>query len=114
MVIPDKRKLYITKDPDGIYGLAIGVGITSGGMLGWVEDRGHMFDGKVVNETPDGFDWEVPEGKGIHGVWKFRIATVSSFERVMRPIIDPGFIQVPRFKTDDDLHEWYRRRLLGT
>ena len=94
--------------------LAIGV-VVDGGYVTFhdtVRQRG--FEGHVEKETPDGFVWHrkctTLEGFDLDEMYVFRVLTVKEYDRRVRPTVSGN---PPRFRSDAELHEYYRRRFLG-
>lgn len=80
-------------------------------------NRGHATRGELVRETDDGFIWRRYESPGFSGngqIHTFRVVTLERFEKeVRRRLVDlPD--SVPKFDTDWELWEWYRRKFFGT
>lgn len=90
-------------------GLALFVEILEGGKGLAFHDtnRAHLFHGKVSEETDDGFTWTVERHKDV-SMWtiRFQVMTLDRFNKEWR---GKRVGEVPPFKYEEDLHEWYRR-----
>lgn len=63
-------------------------------------NRERGFEGEVLVKEDDGFVFLTDK----RDVMTFRIATVEEYDMFWRRYIEGD---VPRFRTDDDLHRWY-------
>lgn len=94
--------------------LAIGVEIGGGYVSFNDTNRRRLFEGRLEKETPDGFVWRRQftclEGYEVDEAMTFRVLTVKEYDRRVRKMVegDP-----PRFASDAELHEFYRRKFLG-
>lgn len=94
--------------------LAIGV-VADGGYVTFHDTvRQRCFEGHVEKETPDGFVWHrkctTLEGFDLDAMYVFRVLTVKEYDRKVRPKVSGN---PPRFRSDAELHEYYRRTFLG-
>jgi len=105
----DPTKLYLRFESGGYAGLALNVNIEGEGEQATITfydtNRGRIFRGSVTKEAEDGFSFQRTTGEKI----EFRKATRALFDKYARPEIEGN---VPAFRYEQDLHEWYRRRFL--
>lgn len=74
-----------------------------------VPDRQHKLEGVLARETPDGFIWEwKPDMNKPASIITFKVCTLERFKERWRDIEQ----DVPDIRYEEDLHEWYRRKLL--
>lgn len=74
-----------------------------------VPDRQHKLEGVLARETPDGFIWEwKPDRNKPASIITFKVCTLERFKERWRDIEQ----DVPDIRYEEDLHEWYRRKLL--
>lgn len=74
-----------------------------------VSDRQHKLEGVLARETPDGFIWDwKPDRDSPASIITFKVCTLDRFKERWRDIEK----DVPDIKYEEDLHEWYRRKLL--
>ncbi len=95
--------------------LAVGVQIDGGYVTFNDTIRQRCFEGRVEKETPDGFVWrrqfyEDFGGYEVDETFVFRVLTVKEYDRRIRPNVEGN---PPRFASDAELHEYYRRQFLG-
>ena len=110
--MPNSKLLYQVTEKDAYgehTGLALKVELDE--EDGWVgyhtTTRGRQRNGVLIDETDKGFTFQVMrEGKPF-AVLTFEVLTVKLFDKHWRNQVTPG---VPTFRTDADLHEWYRRQ----
>lgn len=69
-------------------------------------NREREFEGNVLVKQEDGFVLHTDK----RDVMTFRVATVDEFDILWRRYIEG---EVPRFRTDEELHKWYYDRFLG-
>ncbi|QYR21133.1 hypothetical protein KZ483_26065 [Paenibacillus sp. sptzw28] len=69
-------------------------------------NRGRGFQGEVLVKEEDGFVFLTE----IRDIMTFRVATIEEFDLCWRRYVEG---EVPRFRTDDELHSWYYNRFLG-
>lgn len=91
--------------------LAINVKIDQGedktARLGFYDlNRDRILRGSVTKDDTKGFTF-----KTDGGTLRFEKATIQQFNTKWRSRIEG---QLPEFRYEQDLHEWYRRRFLGT
>ncbi|MEW6104750.1 MAG: hypothetical protein AB1563_00055 [Bacillota bacterium] len=93
--------------------LAVGVEIDGGYVTFNDTIRQRCFEGRVEKETPDGFVWRRQfkslEGYDVDETFVFRVLTVKEYDRRVRPKVEGH----PKFASDAELHEYYRRQFLG-
>ena len=71
--------------------------------------RKHLLEGVLARETPDGFIWDwKPDRDKPASIITFKVCTLERFKERWRGIEQ----DVPDIRYEEDLHEWYRRRLL--
>lgn len=71
--------------------------------------RKHLLEGVLARETPDGFIWEwKPDRNKPASIITFKVCTLERFKERWRDIEQ----DVPDIRYEEDLHEWYRRKLL--
>ncbi len=94
--------------------LAVGVEIDRGYVSFHDTIRQRCFEGRVEKETPDGFVWRrqfrALEGYDVDETFVFRVLTVGEYDRKVRPMVTGN---PPKFASDTELHEYYRRQFLG-
>lgn len=94
--------------------LAIGVEVDGGYVTFNDSVRQRGFEGRVEKETPDGFVWRRQfkslEGYDVDETIIFRVLTVEEYDRRVRPKVVGN---PPKFASDAELHEYYRRQFLG-
>lgn len=94
--------------------LAIGVEVDGGYVTFDDTIRQRCFEGRVEKETPDGFVWrrkfKALEGYDVDETFVFRVLTVKEYDRRVRPKVEGS---PPKFRSDAELHEYYRRQFLG-
>lgn len=95
--------------------LAVGVEIGGGHVTFNDTIRQRCLEGRVEKETPDGFVWrrkfyEDCGGYEVDETFMFRVLTVKEYDRRVRPKVEGS---PPKFHSDAELHEYYRRQFLG-
>ena len=71
--------------------------------------RKHLLEGVLARETPDGFIWDwKPDRDKPASIITFKVCTLERFKERWRDIEQ----DVPDIRYEEDLHEWYRRKLL--
>lgn len=74
-----------------------------------IPGRQHKLEGVLARETPDGFIWDwKPDRDKPASIITFKVCTLERFKERWRDIEQ----DVPDIRYEEDLHEWYRRRLL--
>jgi hypothetical protein len=101
----DERKLYfVDVNTKKNYMLALDVEIRKENGRERVQffdtNRERGFEGEVLVKEDDGFVFLTDK----RDVMTFRIATVEEYDMFWRRYIEGD---VPRFRTDDELHSWY-------
>lgn len=69
-------------------------------------NRGRGFEGEVLVQEDDGFVFLTEK----RDVMTFRVATLKEYDLIWRCYVEGD---VPRFRTDEELYEWYYGRFLG-
>ncbi|MGE5551507.1 MAG: hypothetical protein ACM3ZC_13425 [Bacteroidota bacterium] len=122
----DKRVLYTIDGPwfhqNGGHALANFVEIRDGNTLCFVDPgsgRGHMFPGKLLRETKDGFDWHwlVPPFGPLEAEDRGTVAArVVTLARYYDELVPAGVVRnpiEPRPQSDQEFWELYRRMAKG-
>lgn len=74
-----------------------------------IPGRQHYLEGVLARETPDGFIWDwKPDRDKPASIITFKVCTLERFKERWRDIER----DVPDIRYEEDLHEWYRRKLL--
>jgi hypothetical protein len=112
----DNRKVYVykTTGEKDFSGIACDCHMHQRSGEDWKElwfleppDHGHMIQGKVKDETENGFTFR-SEGYAP-GDWTFKVLTIQDFRRKYSKLVVEGDVIANTIKTTEDLHEWYRK-----
>lgn len=105
----NRRKTYVMKWPGekGPSGLAMNCHIRNGQLWYFSTTRGHMIDGRIVEDGEDSFKFEAT--RCYPGIWEFTLLTIEDFRREVWKIVENSEYIIQAIKTTDDLQEWYRK-----
>lgn len=123
----DDRVLYtlrIETQDDVLHFLALRVSIEDAyegrrKAVHWFDtNRGHVTVGRLIRETETGFVWrrEAVLGNDPYdgAILIFEVVALERFEREVRHRYLDLSESVPRFATDWELWDWYRREFFGS
>jgi hypothetical protein len=103
MIRPDI--LYEFQVSKGTWSLAIGIEEFMPGRIGYFDTvRGHSFDGELVREYVDGFDWKLARPPFDVDVFEFRAVTLERFDEFWARSVR---LEPDRFRTTAELWAWY-------
>ena len=71
-------------------------------------DRGHMIEGEIVEETPDGFKYR-SDGYDP-GIWEFKALTLDDFRNEHGKVVIGGDEIGQEVNTTEELYEWFNSR----